>query len=169
MRRTLDAGAHARYRAPTSSTQETSVEALADARHSAEHVEPHQDEASAGPEARTASEVDTYVGMPVRIMGSALRWYEAFFGRPADEIIEDEALWHLSTHTWLFVTADTARAGGGLVTLGVGNLDEYLAWWAAGSLSHEPVETYENGVRHVTILDPDGNSLSLAEAPPAES
>jgi hypothetical protein len=28
------------------------------------------------------------------------------------------------------------------------------------------VETYGNGVRHVEVLDPDGNSLSLAEVPP---
>jgi hypothetical protein len=29
------------------------------------------------------------------------------------------------------------------------------------------VETYGNGVRHVVVLDPDGNSLALAE-PPAQ-
>ena len=27
------------------------------------------------------------------------------------------------------------------------------------------METYGNGVRHVEVLDPDGNSLSLAEVP----
>jgi hypothetical protein len=27
------------------------------------------------------------------------------------------------------------------------------------------VETYGNGVRHVEVLDPDGNSLALAEVP----
>jgi hypothetical protein len=27
------------------------------------------------------------------------------------------------------------------------------------------VETYGNGVRHVEVLDPDGNSVSLAEVP----
>ena len=30
---------------------------------------------------------------------------------------------------------------------------------------HEPVETYSGAVRHVVVLDPDRNSLSLAEAP----
>lgn len=35
----------------------------------------------------------------------------------------------------------------------------------AAGLEHEPVETYRNGVRHVTIIDPDGNSLSLASQP----
>jgi len=32
-------------------------------------------------------------------------------------------------------------------------------------VEHEPVETYGNGVWHMTIIAPDGNSLSLAAAP----
>ncbi len=36
---------------------------------------------------------------------------------------------------------------------------------AAHGIDHERVETYGNGVRHVDILDPDGNRLSLAQAP----
>jgi hypothetical protein len=36
---------------------------------------------------------------------------------------------------------------------------------AANGIAHEQPETYSNGVRHVVVLDPDGNSLSLAEAP----
>ena len=38
---------------------------------------------------------------------------------------------------------------------------------ATHGIHHEPVETYGNGVRHVVVLDPDGNSLALAE-PPAQ-
>lgn len=48
--------------------------------------------------------------------------------------------------------------------LPVRDLAAALDWYAAG-LRHEPVETYDNGVRHVTIIDPDGDSVSLAEAP----
>ena len=40
--------------------------------------------------------------------------------------------------------------------------EEYLRL-AAHGIHHEPVETYGNGVRHVVVLDPDGNSLALAE------
>jgi len=57
------------------------------------------------------------------------------------------------------------RAGGAMITLGVTGLDAILARLAAHGIDHEPVETYSNGVRHVVVLDPDGNSLSLAEAP----
>ncbi|WP_425465100.1 VOC family protein [Nonomuraea longispora] len=52
-----------------------------------------------------------------------------------------------------------------MITLGVSDLDDILARLAARGITHEPVETYSNGVRHVAVLDPDGNSLSLAEAP----
>jgi catechol 2,3-dioxygenase-like lactoylglutathione lyase family enzyme len=53
-----------------------------------------------------------------------------------------------------------------MITLGVTDLDTILARLAAHDIAHEPVETYGNGVRHVVVPDPDGNSLSLAEAPP---
>lgn len=57
------------------------------------------------------------------------------------------------------------RVGGAMITLGVTGLDDILARLAAHGIDHEPVETYSNGVRHVVVLDPDRNSLSLAEAP----
>jgi hypothetical protein len=44
-------------------------------------------------------------------------------------------------------------------------LNDILARLAAHGIEHEPVETYGNGVRHVEVLDPDGNSLSLAQVP----
>jgi hypothetical protein len=52
-----------------------------------------------------------------------------------------------------------------MITFGVEGLDDILARLAANGIQHEPVETYSNGVRHVVVEDPDGNSLSLAEAP----
>ncbi|WP_219933837.1 VOC family protein [Streptomyces sp. Act143] len=98
----------------------------------------------------------------------ALRWFEVFFGRPADEIIGAERLWRVGENAWVVVDDRDARAervGGAMITLGVHDLDAILARLAAHGISHEPVETYSNGVRHVVVLDPDGNRLSLAEAP----
>lgn len=111
------------------------------------------------------TDAQVFAGFPVRDLAAALDWYAAFFGRPADEIVGDEAMWQISASTWLFVTPDDERSGGGLVTLGVDSIEPYLLRWHEAGLEHEPVETYGNGVRHVTIIDPDGNSLSLAEAP----
>lgn len=112
-----------------------------------------------------SSVVQVFAGLPVRVLDGALLWYASLFGRPADEIVGDEAMWQVAETTWLFVTPDNRRAGGGLVTLGVSSLEPYLARWCEVGLEHEPVETYGNGVRHVTVIDPDGNSLSFASAP----
>jgi hypothetical protein len=58
-----------------------------------------------------------------------------------------------------------ARAGGAMITPGVTGLDDILVRLAAHGIGHEPAETGGNGVRHVEVLDPDGDSLSLAEVP----
>ncbi|MDA3650277.1 VOC family protein [Saccharopolyspora indica] len=106
-----------------------------------------------------------YSGVPVTDRTAALEWFAVFFGRPADEVVGDEALWSISDTAWIFV-AEHDRAGHALITIEVTGLDDVLARLAAHGIGHEPVETYDNGVRHVVVLDPDGNSLSLAEAPP---
>jgi catechol 2,3-dioxygenase-like lactoylglutathione lyase family enzyme len=112
--------------------------------------------------------MDLYSVMCVRDTAAAVRWYEVFFGRPADEVIGEEHLWQVGENAWLVVDDRSMRAervGGAMVTFGVTDLDDILARLAAHGIGHEPVETYGNGVRHVDVLDPDGNSLSLAQAP----
>jgi predicted enzyme related to lactoylglutathione lyase len=112
--------------------------------------------------------MDMYSVMCVRDTAAAITWYEVFFGRPADEVIGDEHLWQVGENAWLVVDDRSMRAdrvGGSMVTFGVTDFDEILARLAANGIKHAPVEMYGNGVRHVDILDPDGNSLSLAQAP----
>lgn len=112
--------------------------------------------------------MDLYSIMPVRDRTRAVEWFGIFFGRPADEIIGEEYLWQVGENAWVVVDDREVRAervGGTMITLGVTGLDDILARLAAHGIDHEPVETYGNGVRHVVVLDPDGNSLSLAEAP----
>lgn len=110
-------------------------------------------------------ENQVFAGILVRDLAAALDWYATFFGRPADELVGEEAMWQMNESTWVFVAPDKERAGGGLMTLGVESIEPYLLRWLTAGLEHETVETYDNGVRHVTMIDPDGNSLSLAEAP----
>ncbi|MGW1209001.1 VOC family protein [Streptomyces sp. NPDC002499] len=112
--------------------------------------------------------MDLYTVMCVRDRIKALEWFEVLFGRPADEIIGEEHLWRVGENAWVVVDDRDVRAervGGAMITLGVHDLDDILARLAAHGIDHEPVETYSNGVRHVVVLDPDGNSLSLAQAP----
>jgi predicted enzyme related to lactoylglutathione lyase len=105
-----------------------------------------------------------YCVVPVTDRAAALEWFAVFFGRPADEVVGSEALWQVSETAWIVVDEHAERAGHALLTLGVEGLDEILARLVAHGFGHQPVETYDNGVRLV-VLDPDGNSLSLAEAP----
>ncbi|MEV4394966.1 VOC family protein [Nonomuraea sp. NPDC049607] len=113
--------------------------------------------------------MDLYSVVCVRDRVAAQKWYEAFFGRPADEIVGEEHLWQVGENAWVVVDdrhMRAARVGGTMITFGVSGLDDILARLAEHGIEHGPVETYGNGVRHVDVLDPDGNSLSLAEAPP---
>src|SRR5215469_7777749 len=98
----------------------------------------------------------------------ALHWYRVFFGRTADGVIGEEHLWQVGENAWVVVDDRDVRAervGGAMITLGVTGLDDILTRLTAHGIDHGPVESYSNGVRHVVVLDPDGNSLSLAEAP----
>ena len=78
-------------------------------------------------------------------------------------------LWEIDEHAWLFIEPSAARAGAGRITLAVAGLDALLERLAAQHIAHEPIETYSNGVRHVNIPDPDGNTLAFAEPPEAAS
>jgi catechol 2,3-dioxygenase-like lactoylglutathione lyase family enzyme len=112
--------------------------------------------------------VDLYSVVCVRDRVASRKWFEVFFGRPADEVIGEEYLWQAGANAWVVIDdryMRAARVGGTMITLGVTDLDDILARLAGHGIEHEPVETYGNGVRHVEVLDPDGNSLSLAEAP----
>ncbi|NEE00107.1 VOC family protein [Phytoactinopolyspora halotolerans] len=112
--------------------------------------------------------MDLYSVIPVSDRAQALEWFEAFFGRPADEVIGEEYLWQVGENAWVVVDDRDVLAeqvGKAMITLGVTDLDDILGRLAAHGISHEPVETYGNGVRHVVVLDPDGNSLSLAGMP----
>ena len=112
--------------------------------------------------------MDLYSVVCVRDRESSQKWFEVFFGRPADHVIGEELLWQVGENAWVVIDdryMRAARVGGTMITFGVTDLDDILARLAAHGIEHEPVETYSNGVRHVEVLDLDGNSLSLAEVP----
>lgn len=105
----------------------------------------------------------------VRDRAAGIRWYEAFFGRPADEVIGEEALWRVGSDAYLVVDERPERAGACTITFAARRLDAMLERMVAAGIRPEHAERYANGVHHVTIIDPDGNSLSLAEAPPGSA
>jgi len=101
-----------------------------------------------------------YAGVPVSDLDAGEAWYTHFFGRPPDFRAGTELLWELDEHATLFIEL-SEHAGAGRITFGVTGLDALLERLD----EHGPVVTYTNGVRHVTIRDPDGNAIAYAEPP----
>ena len=70
-------------------------------------------------------------GVAVRDLEQSRRWYERFFGRPADaEPMEGLTEWHTPGGV-LQLVADERRAGGSLVTIWVADVRTALAELAA--------------------------------------
>ena len=108
-----------------------------------------------------------FAGVPVSDLEAGIDWYTRFFGRPPDRRVGDEFLWEIDEHAWLFIEPNAAQAGAGRITLAVEGLDALLEHMAAQRIEHEPIEAYSNGVRHVNIPDPDGNTPRSQNLPTA--
>jgi catechol 2,3-dioxygenase-like lactoylglutathione lyase family enzyme len=113
--------------------------------------------------------VGLFAGVPVSDLDAGIDWYTRFFGRPPDLRVGDEVLWDIDEHATLFIEPNPARAGAGRITLSVSGLDALLERLADERIGHGPIETYSNGVRHVNVPDPDGNTIAFAEPPDGAS
>lgn len=107
-----------------------------------------------------------FAGIAVADFAAMLAWYERFMGKPPDfSPQEDEAVWQVAEHTWIYVVADAERAGRALLTIFVEDLDDQVAQLAERGLEPARQETYENGVRKTTYRDPEGNEIGFGGAP----
>jgi catechol 2,3-dioxygenase-like lactoylglutathione lyase family enzyme len=105
-----------------------------------------------------------FAGVPVRDREDAVRWYTQLVGRPPDLSPNDEeAAWRLTDSGWLYVVVDAERAGSGLHTLLVDDLDAFVAGLAERGIEAEPVESLGGAVRRTLVTDPDGNRLNVGE------
>lgn len=104
--------------------------------------------------------------MPTADLASALGWYEKLLGRPADRLPHaDEAVWQLTESALIYVVSDAERAGNGLLTLIVDDLEAQLAALRQRGLDPGPIETLPNAVRRVGLTDPDGNRIQIGQLP----
>jgi catechol 2,3-dioxygenase-like lactoylglutathione lyase family enzyme len=109
-----------------------------------------------------------FSGIPVANLDAALEWYERFMGRPPDmRPHEGEATWQLREGAWMYVVRDQERAGRGLLTLIVDDLDPALAELSERDIAADEIEGLAGGVRKATLLDPEGNRISLGHVPAA--
>ena len=110
--------------------------------------------------------VDLFVGLPVRDYQRALTWYERLLGcAPAFLPNATEAVWELAGHRDLYIAELPERAGHGLHTVFVDDLDERVESISARGIEPAAQETYGNGVRKVIYRDPDGNEIGFGVAP----
>ncbi|HEY6396399.1 MAG TPA: VOC family protein [Solirubrobacteraceae bacterium] len=109
-----------------------------------------------------------FAGVPTADFALALSWYERFLRQSPDRYPKPgEAVWQLTDAGLLYLVADGERAGNALVTLIVDDLDRWIARLAGDGIAHGDVDVLSGGVRKTTVLDPDGNNISLGQVPAA--
>ena len=108
-----------------------------------------------------------FAGLPVADYAAARAWYERLLGEPSFLPHATEAVWTLAEDRSVYVVQDADRAGMGLVTVFVADLDAQLAEIAARGLTPDRQETYPNDVRKAVFRDPDGNEVGFGGGPVA--
>ncbi|WP_254205679.1 VOC family protein [Nocardia alni] len=107
-----------------------------------------------------------FAGIPVSDFGVAVGWYERLLGAtPSSRPHETEAVWELAENRLLYIVQKPEHAGHSINTLIVDDLDDRVAQIKERGLEPVAQETYENGVRKTTYLDPDGNEIGFGAVP----
>jgi hypothetical protein len=109
--------------------------------------------------------LDLFAGVFVSDFPAALAWYERLLGGPGFLAHETEAVWELAEHRFVYVELVPEHAGHAVHTVFVDDLDACVAEIAARGLQPSREETYGNGVRKITYVDPDGNEIGYGGAP----
>jgi catechol 2,3-dioxygenase-like lactoylglutathione lyase family enzyme len=110
--------------------------------------------------------IDLFAGISVSDLPGALSWYEKLFGSPPAFLPNDvEAVWELAEHRFVYIEHRPQHAGHAMHTVFVDDLDARVAGAAQRGVEPAKRETYENGVRKVTYLDPDGNEIGFGGPP----
>jgi len=110
--------------------------------------------------------VDLFAGIPVSDYATALDWYEKLFGSPPAFLPNDvEAVWEVAEHRYMYVELLPEHAGHAMHTLFVDDLEASVAALAERGLEPTQRETYDNGVRKITYVDPDGNKIGFGGGP----
>ncbi len=105
-----------------------------------------------------------FAGLIVSDRDEAVSWYSRLLGREPDMYPNDaEAAWQLTGSASLYVLADQARAGQGVIALIVSDLEAELAALAQRGAATGPVKAIGTAGRKSVITDPDGNTIQLVQ------
>ena len=102
--------------------------------------------------------------LAVKDLVSAVAWYEALIGRPADSNpMPEVAEWKFPRGGWLQLYQLPERAGSGSCTLAVSDIEEIVA--RVKALGVDASERSSGAqVKTLMIVDRDGNHVAFAEA-----
>jgi predicted enzyme related to lactoylglutathione lyase len=107
-----------------------------------------------------------FAGIPVGDYGAALAWYERLLGSSPSFFPHDtEAVWELAEHRSVYIVQRPEHAGHAMHTIIVDDLDTLVAEIARRGLEPAKRETYSNGVRKITYVDPYGNEIGFGGLP----
>lgn len=117
-------------------------------------------------EGRPMSIEYVFAGLAVSRLEPAMEWYARLLGRPPGMRPNDnEATWQVADSASVYIVADADRAGHSAVTMFVDDLDQELEGITRRGIPVGEVETAAGLFRKVTITDPDGNVIQVAELP----
>jgi catechol 2,3-dioxygenase-like lactoylglutathione lyase family enzyme len=103
----------------------------------------------------------TFAGLPVTDYRAAYDWYVRLLGRAADMLPHDtEAVWRLTPSSAIYVVQDPGRAGSGLVTAALSDLDTFESRLCKAGLAFEE-QVSGHSPRRLVVQDADGNTLAL--------
>lgn len=107
-----------------------------------------------------------FAGIAVSDFAGALAWYETLFGKPPSFFPHDtEAVWELAEGRSVYIVQRPERAGHATHTIIVEDLDALVAGTTGRGLVPATQETYPNGVRKTTYVDPEGNEIGFGQVP----
>jgi hypothetical protein len=110
--------------------------------------------------------MDLFAGISISDYATAEAWYSKLLGCPPSFLPNDiEAVWELAEHRYLYIEVRPGHAGHTKHTVFVDDLDTRVAAITERGLSPTNHETYSNGVRKITYVDPDGNEIGFGGAP----
>jgi glyoxylase I family protein len=105
-----------------------------------------------------------FAGLPVADYAAAYDWYVLLLGRPADMFPhESEAVWRLVPGGSIYLVEDAGRAGSGLVTLALDDLEAHETRLQAVGIAF--AESDGPAPRRLVVNDFDGNTLTFFQDP----
>ena len=109
---------------------------------------------------------ELFAGVGVTDFDRAVAWFEGLLGKPAAfEATDTEYVWAVADQGWIYVELRPERAGHAMVTVFLDDLDSFVESAIGRGIEPERRETYENGVRKIVYVDPDGNEIGFGGGP----